>query len=94
MCSSCRKETHHFVGKLENESSRLKKERRGQDAVVSHLHATWQKRMEYNTIKMNTELSNNTTKLQLKLDRRDENMMAGRVLNEGRSVFQFIAMLF
>ena len=83
------KERHHFVGKLEKESGRLEKERRGQEAVVSHLHATWQKRMEYNTKKMNTELSNNTTKLQFKLDKKDEKMMADRVQNEERYVFSF-----
>ena len=50
------KERHHFVGKLENESGRLEKERHGQEAVVSHLHATWQKRMEYNTDKKDEKM--------------------------------------
>ena len=80
------KERHHFVGKLDNERGRLEKERRGQEAVVSHLHATWQKRMEYNTMKMNTELSNNTTNLQVKLDKKDGKMMADRVRNKERYV--------
>ena len=77
------KERHHFVGKLEKESGKREKERLGQEAIVSHLHTTWQKRMEYNT----AVLANNTTKLQLKLDKKDEKMMADRVQNEERYVF-------
>ena len=75
------------MGKLEKESGKLEKERLGQEAVVCHLHTTWQKRMERNTIKMNAELANNTKKFQLKLDKKDERMMADQVQNEEQYVF-------
>ena len=90
------KEMNHFVANLEKESSKLKRESQGQEAVGSHLYATWQKRTEDNMMKMNTQLSKNITQLQLKLDKNYEKMMADRVLNlnEENCVISLIIMLF
>ena len=90
------KEMHHFVANLEKESSKLKRESQGQEAVGSHLYATWQKRTEDNMMKMNTQLSKNITQLQLKLDKNYEKMMADRVLNlnEENCVISLIIVLF
>ena len=83
------KERHIYCGKLHNATEKLKKERDGQEAVVSHMQLLFQQQMEQNTLKMQKEYTTNEEKQEKKFAKSFLKMQQEYTKNEEKMQRQF-----